>query len=39
MRYILQGPTTKSQGTTIERESIITYRRNFELYNEKKYFQ
>ena len=39
MRYILQRSTTKSEGTPIQRGSIITYRRNFGFDNEKKNFE
>ena len=39
MRYILQRPTTNSEGIPIERGSIITYRRNFDFDNEKKFFE
>ena len=39
MRYILQRRTRNSEVTPIERESIITYRRNFGFDNEKKIFE
>ena len=35
---MLQRPTINSEVTPIERGSIITYRRNFEFDNEKKFF-
>ena len=39
MRYILQRSTTNSEGTPIQRGSIITYRINFGFDNEKKKFR
>ena len=39
LRYILQRPTKNLELISIDRGSIITYRKNFEFDNEKKKFE